>query len=391
MILNWLRCQDSPFIRTGLFYDHSSKQNPIGIVFPDKYIGAQDAGFEGLYIPSLTMSLPGNFGSFNGSKTSAFGFKNFILDNSGVTTTISASNILDISTGSLGGWAFSIDQISIGVVQNNFQDGMQMTGQLKLPVSSTPLVYTCALNSGDGQLNYQFVVKPGGALDIPLWVAKISLDPNSSLVINNDNIGMAIKSHLNGSISVAVAVKGFPKVTLPGLAFQDMAMANRHDTTAGAGAGFYFNPGKWSFGGVDLSGIAGTFPGTDPSAPLLAGGPSAGGDASGLSGAVPDDGTSGGQGTVAGFGISLSDFAPSFNINSAQQFEAGVYFNLNINIGFGDASVVSGTTRLGLLGTINVPGTSAPSVAFEKVDVKEIIIHGGIGPVTVDGKTGFFK
>jgi hypothetical protein len=402
-----------PIHSDALFYDHSGKQNPVGIVFPAKYIGAQDAGFQGLYIPSLTMGLPNNFLNFNGSKPSGFGFHNFILDNSGVTTTISADNILDISTGSLGGWAFSIDHIQIGMVQNNFQDGMQMLGQVKLPISTTSLAYSCDLNSSDGQVNYQFVAKPSGQLDVPLWIAKISLDPNSSLVINNDHIGMAVKSQLNGSISVAVSVKGFPKVTLPGLDFQGMAMANRHDMTAGAAAGFYFDPGKWSFGGMDLSGVAGGRWKSDPEGGLLAGGPSMAsgpmaqeiGGGGGIGGyqdgldawidgkgnAAPDDAGSSGQGTVAGFGISLSDFAPSFAINSMQQFEAGVYFNLNVNIGFGDASVISGTTRLGLLGQINVPGNAAPSVAFDKVDVKQIILHGGIGPVTVDGQLDFLN
>ena len=127
---------------------------------------------------------------------------------------------------------------------------------MKSPRQPAPrLAYTCNLNSSDGQVNYQFVVHPAGQLDIPLWLAKISLDANSSLVIANDANGMAVKSHLNGSISMDIAVKGFPTVTLPGLDFQDMAMANRHDTTPNAAAGFYFDPGKWSLGGVDLSGL----------------------------------------------------------------------------------------------------------------------------------------
>jgi hypothetical protein len=278
-----------------------------------------------------------------------------------------------------------------------------MNGRLRLPITDSGLVYSCNLNSSDGKVNYQFVVHPAGQLDIPLWLAKISLDANSSLVIASDANGMAVKSHLNGSISVDISVKDLPTITLPGLSFQDMAMANRHDTTAGAAPGFYFDAGKWSFGGMSApSGTAAAF-GPSSSALAAAFGPNSSDVASGPSaednpapidapaapGAAPDDDASSSQGSVAGFSISLSNFAPTFLPNSSTEFEAGVAFNLNVNIGFGDASVISGTTRLGILGKVTIPGTSAPTVGFDKIAIDSIALHGGLGPVTVDGSLWF--
>jgi hypothetical protein len=384
-----------PIHSDGLFYDHSNKQNPVNIKFPTGYIGAQDQSFQGLYIPNLTMSLPGNFTTFSGSKPGNFGFQYFILDNNGVSTVINGNNILDISTGSLGGWAFSIDKISIGVVQNNFQSGMSMNGQIKLPVSTTGLQYTCNLNSSGSQVNYQFVVQPSGELDVPLWVAKLTLDANSSLVIANDANGMAVKTHLNGSIGVDISVSNFPKVSLPGLSFQDMAMANRADTTAGAAAGFYFYAGSWSLGGspgpsgtTASQSLQGSIAASGPSDPSWPGTPSAPSDAPAAS---PDEDGSSSQGSVAGFSISLSDFSPYFKPQSLHQFEAGIYFNLNVNVGFGDASVISGTARMGLIGLITIPTTSAPTVGFEKVDCDSVSLDGGIGPVTVKGNLAFIN
>jgi len=369
-----------PIHSGGLYYDHSVKQNPASIGFPAAYIGVQDASFEGLYIPSLSMSLPGSFQSFSGAKTGAINFQNFILDNSGVTTVINATNVLDISTGSLGGWAFSIDKIGISVVQNNFQNGMSMTGQIKLPIASAALAYTCALNSVDGQVNYQFVVKPNGELDVPLWMASIDLDPNSSLVIQNDASGVDVKAHLNGSIGITIQHSGMPSVSLPGLTFQDMAMANRADTSAGAGAGFFFTPGNWSLGGGVP--IPAGFTGTDVMEGDVAGGPNVGDEAPPF-----DDG--GSQGTLAGFSLALSDFAPYIAPKSLTSVEAGVYFTVKVGIGFGDATVVSGGARLGILGEIDVPGTSAPSASFEKIDCDSVGIDGSVGPVTVSGKLIF--
>jgi len=421
-----------PIHSDGLFYDHSNHQNPTGpgipggIVFPPGYKGAEDASFQGLYIPNLTMSLPSTFVKFNGSTTGGISFQDFILDNSGVTTTINATNILDISTGDLGGWAFSIDKISIGIVQNNFQSGMEMNGQLRLPIASSSLLYTCNLNSTDGKVNYQFVVQPGGQLDIPLWVAQLSLDPNSSLMINNDANGMAIKSHLNGSIGVSIDVSGFPKVNLPALSFQDMAMANRADTNANAATGFFFNAGTWSLGGgVPIpASLTGAFPAGINSSDLAANGPNPGdptpanagdptpadanagdptaaypnagdptpADATSAYPAAPapyDDGSS--QSTMAGFSLDLSDFRPYFSPNSTTSFEAGVYFAVKVGIGFGDASVISGSATLGILGQVNFPSGSAPKPSFDKIDCKQVIIDGDIGPVTVHGELDFLN
>jgi len=377
-----------PIHSDGLYYDHSTRQNPVSMHFPAGYIGGQDGTFEGLYIPSLGMSLPGNFQSFSGAKPGAVKFQDFILDNSGVTTLISGTNVLDISTGSLGGWAFSIDKISIAIVQSNFQNGMSMTGQIKLPIASDGLAYTCALNSADGQVNYQFVVTPSGELTVPLWFASINLDPNSSLVIQNDAAGIDVKMHLNGSIGITIGKA--PAVTLPGLTFQDMAMVNRADTSAGAGAGFFFTPGKWSLGGgvpipagftgAGMKGdMAAAFAGTSADE----GGPNAGS----VGDAAFDDASS--QGTLAGFSLALSDFAPYFAPKSATSVEAGVYFTVKVGIGFGDASVISGGARLGILGEIDVPGTSAPSASFDRIDCDSVGIDGSVGPVTVSGKLIF--
>jgi hypothetical protein len=370
-----------PIHSDGLYYDHSTKQNPAGITFPGGYLGPENADFEGLYIPSLSMSLPASFRNFSGSKPGAINFQHFILDDNGVTTQISATNVLDISTGNLGGWAFSIDKISIAVVQNNFQNGMSMNGQIRLPIASTGLTYTCALNSTDGNVNYQFVVQPGGELTVPLWLASINLDPNSSLVIRDDAAGMQVKAHLNGGIGITIQKSGMPKVTLPGLTFQDMAMANRADTSDGAGAGFFFSPGKWSLGGG--APIPASLTATSGLDGEVASGPN------GEAAAAQDAGDGSSQGSIAGFSLALSDFTPYFKPKSLTDMEAGVYFTVKIGIGFGDASIVSGGARLGILGDIQVPGNAAASASFDKIDCDSVGIDGEVGPVTVKGSLIF--
>src|ERR1700678_2747333 len=121
----------------------------------------------------------------------------------------------------------------------------------------------------------------------------------------------------------------------------------------------------------------------------VASGPNAAGERMASPGDAPGDDGSWLQGTIAGFSLGLSDFQPYFKLKSITEAEAGIYFTVKMGIGFGDASIVSGTARLGILGNIDVPGTAAPSASFEKVDCDSVTIDGGVGPVQVHGTLAF--
>lgn len=350
-------------VSTGGFYDHSSSQNPTGLVFPAGYGGVTDNSWNGLYIQDLTMKLPSNF---TGAGNASFGFHNFILDNSGVTTTISGDNILDLSTGSLGGWAFSIDHLGINVLHDNPQNGMQMTGSIRLPLSDDALGYTCNLGVGEGSgLSYQFLVSPKGNYNVKMWAATIGLQPNSSLTIDNNTGSFVINAKLSGNVSVSTAGldASLPNVTLSLLSFQGMTLTNKDPKTGG----FNFDPGNWSFGGKGLPPIATR--NLEDERGMLAG-PYADDAVTDFSmtpnltpntsGEQPFDG--GDQGSADGFSINFTGFKPYVNISSGAA-DIGMTFTVSAvldesGIGLG------GSAKMDIFGTVNFPKGGTPVITL---------------------------
>ncbi|MBS1921636.1 MAG: hypothetical protein JST17_15420 [Bacteroidetes bacterium] len=363
-------------------YDHSEKNNPSGINFPTAYTGAKDNSWEGLYFQNLKMSLPSGL---TGNNNTSFGFQNFILDNTGVTTNIGANNILDINSGNIGGWAFSIDNINIAIVQNNFQNGMKMTGSIRLPISNDALGYSCNLSVGEGTgMNYQFVIAPKGNYNVDMWGAVLSLQNNSSLTINNNSGSFIIAANLNGNVSINTSklTSGLlPNMNITALSFQGMYITNNDPNTHQ----FNFKSGVWSLGSNSLGGLSQNNSNINDGA--LAGGPNAESINNNFNAPSPDNS----QNTVAGFGINISNFKFDFTPKSTSEFEAGILFDLSLNLGFGDNSVLSGTTNLGLIGKINIPSNGSATASFDRPEVNKIALKGGIGPVSVDGELDFIR
>jgi len=338
-----------------IYYDHSSKQDAPGFNLPKDYTGDSLGNFEGLYIKSLKVFLPPDFKTFNQGKTrTSFGTTDFVIDDKGVSAHLFGAKIIDLKTGDLGGWAFSLDTVEVVIQQNTFQSG-SLKGQILLPVSTTPLIYSGDLHMGkadstskskDSSLQYEFVVKPQSNMKIDIWQATLTLDSNSAFRVKKDSLGAAISFVMSGTIGINIS-GGSPGMNFPGLKFDSLGIANR-DPKSKANK-FWFSPGTWAF-------------------------------------ASP-------QKTVSGFPVSINNVAPLVDLTDPSNIKVGVRFNLNINLGFGDASVVSATTNLAVYGKINASFTNmAPQITLSGgVDVDSVQIKGGVGPVSVDGMLIFYK
>jgi hypothetical protein len=377
----------------GIFYDHSNKQNPAGISFPSGYTGAQDGQFEGLYIPTLTMSLPPDFKKF-GTKNgrASFGFSNFILDNKGVTTNITANHLLDLGSGSIGGWAFSIEQISIAIVEDNPLNGMKMTGGIQLPLSPDPLNYTCNLNSGEGSgIQYQFAVTPAGSYNVKMWAATLSLDGNSALTIDNKSGQFTIAANLNGHISVnaQAVLSSLPDVNITALSFQGMGLTNNDH---GSGQ-FHFDAGNWSLGGAPLRSLAGinenSFFAGDR---MLARGPNVNWKA--LQAGKGFSGDDNGQDNADGFGINLNGFKPYFRLvtsGSTPEADMGITFTMNVNLDISGLGIDGGAT-MDLYGKTQFPSGSTPKINLTpNINLDSVYLKGDFGPLSIDGGLKFFN
>lgn len=184
------------------FYDHSDKQNPAGI--PASYEEGQDLTWRGFFIPKMEIDLPPVIRSFTSNQLSASA-QNFIIDNQGVTGTLGADNVLDIGSGSLGAWQYSVDRIEVVFTKNSFTSG-NMHGQVVLPVTdandvSSRLDYTCLLNKQNG-LQFQFSIVPKNDIKVPLWLVQLKLASSSSITVTaGGGAGFKAQAILNGDLS----------------------------------------------------------------------------------------------------------------------------------------------------------------------------------------------
>ncbi|GAA4323714.1 hypothetical protein [Flaviaesturariibacter amylovorans] len=346
-----------------IYFDHSTVRNAPNMSYPEGYGGFRDANFEGLWIDKLQVLLPADFKTFNsGANRTEFEARHLIIDRSGLSAALRADNVIDLSTGSLGGWSYSLRKINVLIVHNTFSQGA-MEGDFRLPVSNDPLSYTGVLinqnrpETPDKGMFYQFTVKPPTAgYKVDLWKAEMRIDHSSVISVARDAFGAGIKAELNGVITLDIQRQsGGVAALLPGLKFEKLGLGNR-ETVAAAGGGtevknqFYFRHGTWKFSSPPKS--------------------------------------------VAGFPVTINGIEPVYQLTGATtssvQANVGLKFNVNLNVGFGESSVVSATTALRVTGRIGVFTDKAPEFGFDRFAVERVVIKGDVGPVKVEGALDFY-
>ncbi|HTO37916.1 MAG TPA: hypothetical protein VL021_05785 [Brumimicrobium sp.] len=371
-----------------IYFDHSDSRNAIDFKAPDRYKGDKTVEFMGLYIPKLHLSVPNSFVA-KGVDVTPVEFNNFIIDKDGVSTTIISKQILDISTGVLGGWGFTIDSLYVNISHNNLDSLTYMSGGVRTPISETLLAYSCNLlhdneNSGFG---YQFMVNPINDLRFSAWKADLSVYSNSNISIVSSGGKTSIQASLNGSLGFNIdggelLGVSYPNVRIPALAFENMRIANatafyetideqlaalKNEATK-IEEDFLFDLKNLKFG-------------NDP---------------------VDDDNgendsneeTTAKEPTIAGFNFSLGSYETHFKttkspidrkVNGA---ELGINMDLSLDLGFGKSFVVSGTVKkFELKGKLSLD--DKPS--FEGIEVGGIKLEGEFGPVKVDGYLNFLS
>jgi len=380
-----------------MYYDHSSVRNPNGFDFPKNYTGFSGNDFEGLYIKDMKVLLPSDFKTFNqGKERTMFDAKDLIIDSKGVSFNLLGTHIIDQSTGDLGGWAFSLDTVRVQMQKNTFTDG-SFKGKIQLPISKTPLDYLGDLHVGkdtvtgkDSSLQYAFVIVPSDNMEFDIWAAKVQLNKNSSFKVQREKDGTLVSFILNGTIGIDIGSSG---LNLPGLKFDSLGIANRNPKTNEKK--FWFSPGTWNFSGgsnsnsssfivpanSDLATAFGPNVNTEPDWKYYASGRK-----------EPDDDGSD-QGKLSGFPVSINNVKPYTDFSDMSNLKIGVQFDLNVNVGLGDASVVSATTKLAVYGEINAAiQNMAPQISLSAgVDIDSIAIKGDVGPVNVNGMLVFYK
>jgi hypothetical protein len=212
---------------------------PIGFESP---IDVNSPNWKGFYVESLTVKFMSEIESDQEIKIDV---NNLIIDGTGVSAYASAEmNILE--NGNLGGWPFSINNVSLLVLHNNIS-GFGFGGDLNLPIFDEKLGYTAEVYSGGV---YKFAVELTDNLTCPLFFANATIKDDSNISVIMDSTGIVATATLNGELMMGGDLIPSLSGALPKVTFTRMQISTKAP---------YFNIGSWKVAGdgvnLDFSGF----------------------------------------------------------------------------------------------------------------------------------------
>jgi len=209
-------------------FDFSELENSPNMVFPPGYTSPSmpepnSPMWEGFYLKQMQVKLPPEFKNKNSTERITIAADNIMVDEQGVTGSLSAYHILTLDSGDAGGWAFSLDTIAVDLYTNHLED-VTLAGDIVIPISDedNALHYHGFIdNSGE----YFLTVNLLDTMDVELWAAKLALYNNSYININKQNNEFVASAVLNGELSITKS--GNASVNIVGLEFQQLTIQNK--------------------------------------------------------------------------------------------------------------------------------------------------------------------
>lgn len=320
--------------------DFSELANAPNMAFPQGYNMSNYAGdpllWTGFYMRNFIVKLPKEL-SRNGQRPT-IAATNLLIDQSGVSGLFMGTNLFNLSQGSMSGWGFSVQAISVNIVSNHI-NGATMAGFVRLPVSETDsLAYACSIsqNNSTGSLDYVFAITPANDMKAQVLGGTLTLYPTSSVQVIKQNGKFRPTATLNGKYSLANN-----NARVKNLEFQNMVLAS--------------------------------------DAPILR---------SAIFALVPDDHDSS---KVAGFQFTIN--AVQFGLHGN---EPAISFNVGVNFSDGnalsigaDAGFIVKTSTSTVANPAEGVGATKPKMQFDGVMINNIALEFHSGPFTLDGLIQF--
>lgn len=209
--------------------------------------------WRGFFLKNLTVYLPPELSS--SSKRTSISVHNILIDESGISGSFSATNILPFKEGNASGWPFSINNISIGITQNKLTGG-ELEGGLSIPfLGNDTLGYTAQIMSANNGLQYYFAVSTNTsrAFNFPLG-GKVTLDKGCIYAFDVKNGKFVPSAILNGKINLStdlVKAEGLKFERLYVTAESPYFLGGKFSSAGGTGfklAGFGFGVDSISLG-----------------------------------------------------------------------------------------------------------------------------------------------
>ncbi|MEM9259997.1 MAG: hypothetical protein AAGA62_10145, partial [Bacteroidota bacterium] len=189
--------------------DLSDLENPETILFPPQYAASEavDTGllWQGFHLKEIEVLTPANMRG--DSQRTAFGVYDLIIDpEPSISVNARAENIIDVQSGNLQGWGFSLDTFRLDIVQNTLTSG-RLVGKVSTPLmgSAEYLRYKAIINQND-QEQYEFnaIATPDSLISLPMVIAEAALCPNSFIQFKMKKDTTMLTTFLAGQMTVDV-------------------------------------------------------------------------------------------------------------------------------------------------------------------------------------------
>jgi hypothetical protein len=177
-------------------------------------------------------------------KSLEIGVKDCLFDKMGFTGEVFMQNVLALKDGTLGGWAFSMDTISINIEANSLKGG-RLAGLVNVPLFKNSdskeieekdcVRYFGRILPGN---TYEFIVTPPlEKMKAKVWKAEIKLTTGTAISIKYVDKKFKAEAIICGDISIASSPDS--KIEMPKIHFEGMTLSNKKP--------YMISPGAWEF------------------------------------------------------------------------------------------------------------------------------------------------
>ncbi len=233
-----------------IYYDFSDVLNPPGITFPENFPGDTSPLFRGFYMKAFELALPASWQTANPGGQPTVSVQNMIINNTGLTMNVLATNVLEFPDAEIADLYASIDTVHVDIVASSLVEG-GIKGRIGLPINKkdslpNPLQYTALFNNPqlpNEPVSFQLSIVPTGPIPANMLRGEIELAQTSNLVAYVDENKRTFDMNLDGSFNWESIDLGPVKNVQLGLNFQGMGM--NYDSSLNDP--FSFNIGTWSF------------------------------------------------------------------------------------------------------------------------------------------------
>lgn len=339
------------------YLDFSDVENPDDMEFPEDYADSLE-DWKGFYLSALTLSLPDDISQASGNIT--LGVENVLIDHSGVSGSIFATEIVELNDGQLGEWAFSIDTVQIDFVSNSLTEG-NLLGQIHIPImdDSSSLDYDATIAVTTGGTDLYFTIQPENDISVSMWAAEMTLLSTSVVAVEKTNNGFTPYAELNGDVSISTVISG-SQFDLQALGFEGLKINHPSESSRIAVDAFELFGQRFEQTGNSSNSSSGGVIGTTPE--------------------------SSGQESVAGFPISFQNVSFTEGTNN----EAAIGFDLILNLTGNDVGI-GGEADISVEGIYNPSGAPFNAWQFSGVSISTIVINAEIPGADIYGSLEIYE